>query len=169
MDAFTVITSRRSVRDYSSETISQDIIDKIVFAGTCAPSAYNRQPWEFFVITNRNSLRKISSFDPYASMSKKASFGILVCANLNLESDEGFWVQDCAAATQNIMLATTSFGLGSAWTTIYPFEQVIVAFREFFSLPRHIVPVAFVPVGHLVAGAPIPHKMIRPGSVHQID
>lgn len=169
MNALEAILSRCTVRNYSDKSVSSELIDKIVQAGTSAPSAYNRQPWAFFVVKNKKILEEISQFDPYASMARKASFGILVCADLTLEDTEGFWVQDCSAAIQNMSIAATSLGLGSAWTTIYPFKEMILSFKRLFDLPEHLIPVAFIPVGYPAQGGGVSGKVVKGGRVHYIE
>lgn len=142
------IYKRKSTRSFSDKSIREDVVDKIVKAGASAPSAYNRQPWEFFVVLNKKVLKEISSFDPFASMAKDASFAILVCANTDLENEEGFWVQDCAAAVQNMLIAATALGLGSVWTTVYPFAEMIEKFRKYFELSPETIPFALIPFGY---------------------
>jgi nitroreductase len=114
----------------------------------CAPSAYNNQPWEFIVITDKTVLKKISAFDSYASMAQDAPLAILICGNLDYEDQEAFLVQDCSAAAENILLAATALNLGSVWTTIYPFDEVVAGFRKLFSLPENIIPLILIPVGY---------------------
>lgn len=148
MDALEVINTRRSIRKYKEGEISKETINKILEAGMSAPSAINEQPWHFVVITEKNILKKIPEIHPHASMATKATIAILVCGDLNLEKAKGFWVQDCSAATQNILLAIHALGLGAVWTGVYPRQKRIDGFRKLFNLPENIIPFAFIPVGY---------------------
>ena len=111
------IFNRRSIRKYINKDISEDIINKIIKAGMAAPSAGNEQPWHFILINDKNILNEIPKFHPYSQMLKEVSCAIVVCGDLSLEKYEGFWVQDCSAATQNMLLMAQELGLGSVQDT----------------------------------------------------
>jgi len=113
-----------------------------------APSAGNQQPWHFIVVNERVLLDRIPEFSPYAAMCRQAPLGILVCGDTTLEKYPGYWIQDCSAATQNLLLAAHDLGLGAVWTGVYPREERIRGFREAFKLPDHILPLAFVVIGY---------------------
>ena len=117
-------------------------------AAMVAPSAGNAQPWAFVVVDDPALLSRIPDIHPYAAMAAKAPLAFLVCGNLGAEKYPGFWVQDCSAAVQNLLLAATGLGLGSVWTGIYPLEERIEGFRKMFSLPEQIMPLALIVVGH---------------------
>lgn len=103
MDALEAILTRRSVRRYTNEQIDDETTEKLLAAAMSAPSAANEQPWEFIVIRDRAMLDAIPTFSPFASMVKRAPLGILVCADTRNVIVPGFWVQDCSAATQNLL------------------------------------------------------------------
>jgi len=147
MDAIEALNTRRSIRKYNECEISEETINKIIEAGMEAPSAINEQPWHFIVITDKEILNKMPEIHPHALMAKQATIGILICGDLSLEKAEGFWVQDCSAATQNILLAVHALGLGAVWTGVYPRKERVNGFKEFFKLPENIIPFAFIPVG----------------------
>ncbi len=144
MDAIFV---RRSVRKFTTEKVLPPALDYMLKAAMAAPSAGNQQPWEFVVIDDRAVLDKIPSVHPYAEMLKQSPLAILVCGDLTREKRKGFWIQDCAAATQNLLLAATTLGLGSVWLGVYPREDRVEGLRALLNLPEHIVPFALVPVG----------------------
>lgn len=148
MDALDCLHGRRSIRQYTEEPVSEENIRTILDAAMIAPSAGNAQPWHFLVIRDKAVMDKIPSIHPYASMASRASLGILVCGNPDEEKHKGFWVQDCAAATQNLLLACTAIGLGAVWTGVYPVEDRVLAFRELLGLPANIVPFSFLAIGH---------------------
>lgn len=113
-----------------------------------APSAGNQQPWQFVVINDPAILDKIRSVHSYAEMLKEAPVAILVCGDLQLARMKGFWVQDCSAATQNILIAVQAKGLGAVWLGVYPAEERVKGIQKLLSLPEHVVPFALVPVGY---------------------
>ena len=147
MELWDAILTRRSIRRYTNQSIPDDLIEKLLIAGMHAPSARNKQPWHFIVVRKRELLDKISVIHPYAYMLKEAPLGIIICGDKKLEITEEYIVQDCSAATQNILLAAHSFGLGAVWLGIYPREPRIKALRELFSLPENIIPISMVSVG----------------------
>ena len=166
MDILTALHTRRSIRAYTSDPVTDDEIHTLLEAAMIAPSAGNGQPWEFFVIQDKKLLHAIPTINPYAGMAAKAPVAIMVCGNLEAEKYPGFWVQDCSAATQNILLAGTALGLGTVWTAIYPMEDRVAAARDLFGLPQHIVPLSIVIIGRPAQGA---KHMSRfdPSKVHQ--
>ena len=145
------ILKRRSIRKYTEEHVTQDQIKKLLQAAMQAPSAGNQQPWRFLVINDRGIMEKIPNVHPYASMLPKAPVAILVCGDLSLEKHKGYWVQDCAAATQNLLLAAEAMGLGAVWLGVYPMEDRVQGIRTLFSLPENFVPFSLIPVGKPVS------------------
>ena len=147
METMEAILTRRSIRRYTEEGVPDTVIEEILRAAMQAPSAGNGQPWQFVVITDRATLREVPRFHPYAKMVPDAPVAILVCGDLRREIYEGFWVQDCSAATQNILLAAHAKGLGAVWVGIYPLEDRIAGFRRLLGLPEHVIPLSLVPIG----------------------
>jgi len=148
MDAIKALNTRRSIRKYNEGKISEETISKILEAGMEAPSAINEQPWHFIVITDKEILNKIPEIHPHALMARQATIGIIVCCDLSLEKAKDMWVQDCSAATQNILLAVHALGLGAVWTGVYPRKERVDGFKEMFNLPKDIIPFLFIPIGY---------------------
>lgn len=142
-----LITSRRSVRTYEKKTIPKDLIEKLLRAAMSAPSAMNSQPWHFVVIDKREMLDQIPSFSIYAKMCKEAPLAILVCAEPELAYGD-YWIQDCSAATENILLAAHSMGLGAVWTGVFPKKEKVDGFKKLLKLPPSIEPFSLVPIGY---------------------
>ncbi len=165
MNVFDAIRTRRSIRKFTPEPVSPDQVRILLQAAMMAPSAGNAQPWQFLVVDDRRLLERIPSIHPYAAMSREASVGILVCGDLSREKYPGFWVQDCAAAVQNLLLAAHGLGLGAVWTGIYPDRDREARFRELFHLPTSIIPLAFIPVGHPAQHPPTPERF-DPSRIH---
>lgn len=143
MDA---ILSRRSIRKFTAREVSTDAVEYLLRAAMSAPSAGNQQPWHFVIIRDRATLDRIPTIHQYAAMMKEAPVAILVCGDLELEKNEGFWIQDCSAATENILIAAESRGLGAVWVGIYPRNNVD-AFQQLFNLPGSVIPLSIVAVG----------------------
>jgi len=148
MKAMDAIFTRRSIRRYTDREVSDEMIDEVIKAGMYAPSAGNEQPWHFIVIRDRGLLDTIPSFHPHSKMVTEASCAILVCADLALEKHKGYWVQDCSAATQNVLLAAHADGLGSVWVGVYPRLERIEGFRRLLGIPEEIVPFSLIPLGY---------------------
>jgi len=147
MDAMTALYSRRSIRQYTSKHIPDSLMQDILRAAMCAPSAGNERPWHFIVLTERAMLDEIPRFHPYAAMIKQAHTAVLVCGDVSLEKHKGSWVLDCAAATQNLLLAAHAKGLGAVWCGVYPTDDRMLHFRKLLSLPEHILAFSLVPLG----------------------
>lgn len=147
MDIFTALYSRRSIRSYEAGEVSREEVHTLLDAAMIAPSAGNARPWQFVVITDKDILEKIPAINPYAAMAPKAPLGITVCGDTRLEKYSGFWVQDCAAAVQNMLLAATALGLGAVWTGIHPMKERVSAFQALLSLPEAVIPLAHIVIG----------------------
>ncbi len=144
MDA---IYKRRSIRKYTSESVPEEEVLQFIKAGMNAPSAGNQQPWHFVVINDRKILVEITNIHPYAQMLEQASCAILVCGDLDLEKHKGYWVQDCSAATQNILLAIADRGFGGVWLGVYPRQDRVEGIRKLLQIPERIIPFALVSLG----------------------
>lgn len=143
-----LLLDRRSIRKYKDEKISNEKIKMLIKAAMYAPSARNYQPWEFVIIDDRDVLDKIPEFHPYAGMMKKASHGIVVCGDLNVEENVNYVNQNCSAATQNILLAAHGLGLGAVWLGVFPREQRVNGLKELLGLPENILPVSLISIGY---------------------
>ncbi|MFW6008056.1 MAG: nitroreductase family protein [archaeon] len=142
------VFNRRSIRKYQDREVAEEDIKDLLQAGMSAPSAGNEQPWHFIVITDREILDKIPEIHEYADMTQEAPVAILVCGDLDEQKHGGFWDQDCAAATQNILITIQDKGLGGVWCGIHPNKKRINDFKEFFDLPENIIPFSLIPLGY---------------------
>ncbi|MCD6385443.1 nitroreductase family protein [Candidatus Sumerlaeota bacterium] len=142
------ILGRRSIRKYTDKAVPEPVINQLLEAGMSAPSAGNQQPWHFIVINEREILEKVTEFHPYAEMLKEANVAICVCADVNLEKHKGYWVQDCSAATENILIAATALGLGACWLGIYPREQRVNGLRSLLGIPDNVIPLSLISIGY---------------------
>lgn len=160
------IYDRRSIRKFTGESVDEKLVMECIKAGMNAPSAGNQMPWEFILIDRRDLLDAIMKIHPYSSMLDKASVAVLVCGDLSKETRKGYWVQDCAVCTQNILLAAASLGLGAVWLGVYPREDRVEGLRSLFNLPMHIIPFSLVPIGH-PAEQKEPNNKFFPERIHR--
>lgn len=148
MEAMEAILSRRSIRRYTEQAVSDETIQELLAAAMSAPSAGNEQPWHFVVIKDRDILNEIPNLHPHSGMLKEAPVAILVCGDLDLQKYEGFWVQDCSAATQNLLVAAQAKGLGGVWLGVYPSEDLVVGLRKMLDMPDNAVPFSLISIGY---------------------
>lgn len=145
------ILKRTSVRSYLDKSIEDDKIEKLLRAGMAAPTAVNKQPWHFVVVTDKSLLQKLAKANPYAEMVARAPLAIVVCGDMTKALDGNareFWVQDCSAASENILLAATGLGLGAVWTGTYPSEERCAAVSEVLGLPETLIPLNTIVIGY---------------------
>ena len=161
------IHSRKSVRQYTSEPVSESDIQTILKAAMAAPSAVNFQPWRFVVVTEREQLDAMAEILPYAKMLRQAPAAIVVCGEtLWMGGNENpYWQQDCAAATQNLLLAVEALGLGAVWTGVYPNQDLYPKLHNYLNLPSTVQPFCCIPVGH-PAGNEQPKDKWKPENIH---
>jgi len=148
MDALDAIFTRRSIRRFTGDKVSDDHIETLLRAGMAAPSAGNQQAWEFVVIDDPALLQAIPGVHPYAQMCAEAPLTLAVCADPAREKYAGFWVQDCSASTQNILLAAHALGLGAVWLGMAAGGERAHQVAELLRLPKGIEPLALIAVGH---------------------
>lgn len=148
MDFFDVVHTRRSIRKFTPQAIAPHDIDAIVRAAMSSPTATNSQSWRFVIIDDKKLLSEIPSLHPYAAFAGHAPLAILVCGDTTAGKAPGFWVQDCAAATQTLMLAARALDIGSVWCGIHPSQERVQIFCEKFGLPEDICPLGMVVLGY---------------------
>lgn len=141
-----VMYSRRSIREFSDEPVSDKQIEAMLKAGMAAPSAQNLQPWHYVVVCKRKKLDELAKVHKYAYMLGKAPLGIVVCGDQEVSSKH--WVEDTCAATQNILLAATALGLGGVWVSIYPKNKHQRTVRDLLDIPDHIGVLCVLAIGH---------------------
>ncbi len=148
MDAIDAILTRRSIRRYRNEALPDLVIYELLRTAMAAPSAGNEQPWHFVVINDRHTLDQITQIHPYAQMLKEAPVAILVCGDTAIEKHKGFWVQDCSAATENILISACAKELGAVWLGVYPREERVNGLKKLLNIPGNVVPFALVALGY---------------------
>ncbi|MGX8695626.1 MAG: nitroreductase family protein [Prevotella sp.] len=161
------IMTRTSIRQYTGEPVSKENIETMLRAGMAAPTAVNRQPWHFVVINSKEKLAELAGNNPRGNMLKQAALAIVVCGNMDKAlpgQGQGFWVQDCSAATENILLAANALGLGAVWTGLYPDENRAVSVAKVLKLPQAFIPLCTIVIGH-PAEQPQPKDKWKPENV----
>lgn len=147
MNLLDVINTRRSIRKFTGEVISDQEVEIILQAGFQAPSAMNREPREYIVVRDKDTLDQIEAYHPHAKMLSQAGCAIVVCGDKNKQNIEGFLSQDCSASVQNILLAAHTLDLGAVWCGVHPRPELVEPMVEILGLPEHIIPIAMVVVG----------------------
>lgn len=134
------IHMRTSVRSFTDEKIPLETIKELVKAGMAAPTAGNMQPWEFLVVDNKETLEKMGGIHKFSTPSKSAAAAIVVLADIdtykNRPEFKPFWITDTSVATENIMLAATSMGIGSVWLSVYPSKERENKLRKVLNIPN---------------------------------
>lgn len=166
---FQNILERKSVRSYTSQSIAPELLDTLVRAAMAAPTARDLRPWKFVVVDSKTTLRTLAQGLPYAKMLPDAAAAIIVCGDLSILTPSNepspHWVQDCSAATENLLLAAEAKGLGAVWTGVYPDEERIDAVSQALALPEHIIPLNVIPIGY-PEGEQTPKDKYNPENVH---
>lgn len=162
------IFQRKSVRHFAPGTITKEQMEMLVRAGMAAPTAMDKRPWEFIVITDKNVLNQLAAALPHAKMAAQAEAGIIVLGDMTKENNDPtsvFWVMDCSAATENILLAAESMKLGAVWTALYPDKGRIEAARKVLKFPDNKIPLNFIPIG-IPTGVDKPKDKYNKDQIH---
>ena len=149
MELKEVLLKRRSVRKFTEELISDEMIEELLHAAMSGPSACNKKPWDFYVITNPQKLEELKASSMFTKMS--SPLAVVVCGDLSralpLKMAE-YWIQDCSAATENILLRATDLGLGAVWCGIYPQKKAIEKVQKILEIPKTQIPLNLIFIGH---------------------
>ncbi len=149
MDIRDAIYNRRSVRKFLNHEIPDEVITELLKDAMAAPSACNKQPWEFYVIKNKEIqeiIKKKIMFCNYNS-----PLLLVVCGNKKYsltKDDNDYWIQDASAAIENILLSALSFGLGTCWCGLYPIEKRSNRVKEILNLSDSIIPLGLIHIGY---------------------
>lgn len=148
MKVMEAILKRRSIRQFTNQPIAKDDLTTLLRAAMMAPTARNCQEWEFVVVRDKNTFKEMMHVHPYAKMLEQAACAIIVCGNTQREHAPGYWMADCGAATQNILLAATSLGIGSVWLGVYPNEERMNGLAQILGLPDYVKPLNIIALGY---------------------
>ena len=144
------IFGRRSIRVYSPGPVPDEMVTKLLEAAMAAPSAMTKDPWRFLVVRKPQTLSALTAALPGGKMLATAALAIVVCGDLDsaLDRQLSYLLQDCSAATENLLLAAHALGLGACWVGVHPGEDAVRQVKQLLSLPAAIVPMAVVAIGH---------------------
>ena len=161
------IWRRRSVREFTGAPVTEEQVQSLLEAAMAAPSACCKDPWEFIVLREKEMLKAVSECLPNGHFLAKAPLGIIVCGDIRQAHSENlsYLLQDCAAATENLLLAASALGLGACWLGIHPREERITALRKLFHFPEHLIPFGGIAVG-VPAAEVTPRTRFNPAKVH---
>lgn len=154
-ESLNFIYKRRSIRKFSDQPVDDAIIEELLSAAMAAPTALNMQPWKFVVVGDHFLLTQLRKTTPFSNMN--APCAIVVCGCLSSIKQrlfDQYWVQDCSAATENLLLASTVLGLGSVWCGVYPSDRAKLRIRQTIELPEDVHPFALVFVGYAAEEKP---------------
>lgn len=166
MNLLDAISTRRSIRRYTDEPVAQEQIETLLRAAMSAPSAGNQQPWRFVVVTDSKQLERLSTATQYAQPMGRAKLGLVVCGDTRDNKHPGYWVQDCSAAIENLLLAAHAIGLGGVWIGVHPHEERVTNVRSICAVPEGVVPLAMVALGVPAEAKPQPDRY-EPSYVHR--
>ncbi len=155
METLDAIMTRRSIRAFADQPVSEAQLRTLLAAAMNAPSAGDGRPWHFVVTTDRAQLDALAeSVDAGNPMFRQAQAAILLCFDEGLEKFKGFGPQDCACAAQNLQLAVHDLGLGTVWIAVVGIPPRVAGCRAVFGVPEQITPFALFPLG--VPAEPLP-------------
>jgi len=157
-DFIDILLTRRSIRKFKPDLISQEITNTLLKAAMYAPSARNTLSWQFIAINKREMLDNLAELHPYGKMLKEAPLAIIVVGDKTLENNENYIAINCAAATQNILLAAHAEKLGAVWLGVYPKQERMLAISNVFKLPTDIIPISLVAIGYPNEQIPFPQR-----------
>jgi nitroreductase len=148
-DFFDIMKNRSSVRIFNEYRLSSDEIEILLKCAMSAPSACDKRPWEFIVVTDRQKLNDLACALPYAKMTAQAALSIIICAvpARAHEGKEGYAIIDASIACEHILLAVEALDLGCVWTALYPNRDREAIARDILGIPFDIIPLALVPIG----------------------
>lgn len=143
------ILGRKSIREFTEKEITNDVLNDLLKAGMAAPSSRDRRPWHFIVLTDKEIMKSLASQLKNVSYMDRANKAIIVLGDSLL--NDNCWELDCSAASQNILIAAESMGLGATWTAVFPYEDRTDVVKKAFELPDNIHPFAIIPLGYPLA------------------
>ncbi len=153
------ICRRRSVRRFQKKAIPEETLVLLMKAAMAAPSGNNVQPWEFVIVRDPKIKQQISRVHSWVYMAADAAAAIVVMGDKGSE----WWADDCAAATENLLLAAANLGLGTVWCGIKEHDAKTV--RKILGAPDRMEVLCIIPIGY-PAESPPPNTKYRKDKVH---
>ena len=147
MENISSVLVRRSIRAFTNEKLTREELMALVEAGMAAACARGRTSWHFTIIQDRDTLDRIPDVHPFSMMMRSANAAILICADRKSEPNEGYWVQNCSAATENVLIEAARRDIGSVWLGVYPMKKRIDGVRKLMNVPDDLIPFSLVALG----------------------
>ncbi len=148
------IFHRVSIRKYQEKPVEEEKIELLLKAGMQAPSACNQQPWEFYVVTDKETIQKLSGSTPYAGAAKGAPLVMVPCVRKNGLMAPSLGDVDLAICTENILLEADELGLGAVMMAVAPDKERMDAVRKVCDIPSELDPFCLIPIGYPAEGHP---------------
>lgn len=143
------IYKRRGIRKFKDQEVPIELLEELLKCAMAAPSACNKQPWFYYAITNQEMMEKAKKFSRYTNYNAKAA--IVVCGDTSKslsKNDNDFWIQDCSASIENILLAATSLDLGTVWCGLYPMDSAVKRTKEALEIEDNLIPLGLILIGY---------------------
>lgn len=157
-----LIKKRRSIRQYTDQDVTDEQVRMLLEAAMAAPSGSALDPWHFIVVRDAAARQKLASTHTFSDMCARAPVVFAICGD---EKFSAHWIADCAAATENLLLAATALGLGGVWVGVYPRAEREDHVRAVLGVPPHIRILCLVPLGHPAEDKP-PRTRYAAAKVH---
>ena len=161
MEAIEAIKKRRSCREFAGDAVNSNVIEELVECGRLAPSGRGEQPWEFVVVTDSSLRERIAALASYGRFIGQAPVCIAVFCKATT-----YYLEDGAAATENILLAANGLGLGSVWCGVYPVPERVAEARSILGIPEEVVPFCYIAIGDPAEEKP-PRTQYDDARVHE--
>lgn len=146
MDIKDAIYKRRSIRKFKDTKIQESDIDILLHYATSGPSACNKKPWQFYIVINHEKQQELRKVTRYSNII--APLYIVVGGDTKRALKNEFWVQDCSAAIENILLGTVELELGACWIGVYPFKNAPQKVRDILEIDDTIIPMSIIAIGY---------------------
>ena len=149
MELKETLLKRRSIRKFTDQPVSKEMIEELLHAAMSGPSACNKRPWKFYVIRNQEVCEQLKTASRFSKIS--ANLAIVVCGDLTRRLPKAFasyWIQDCSAATENILLRVTDLGLGAVWCGLHPQKVAEAKVSEILNLTENEIPLSLIWIGY---------------------
>ena len=148
-DTIDTIFRRRSIRRYQDKAVERDKLELLLRAAMAAPTACDSLPWEFIAVTETGVLDQLRDNLRFGDYNAPAA--IVVLGNVKIANNSAakrYWIQDCCAAMENILLAATGLDLGSVWIGVHPLSSVEKTVRRILGIPEDVMPLGIAYVGY---------------------
>jgi len=166
MEVLEAIKTRRSRRKFLKKRVPEEMFKKIIDAARCAPSSRNSQPWEFLIIREEETKKKLVEIKGKENEEAIVGADVIVVVCVNRNKSKTRWVEDGVCASMNILLTSHALGLGAVYITGYSNSspEVTQKIKKLLKLPEEIIPVSIIPIGY-----PDPEEKLEEKELRKMD